>query len=377
MRVGLRETAKTRTAFCLETRAAHKWDKPNMNQRSSQPDHVLRSAIVVIALILGFSALYQGAEVFAPLVMGCILGIILGPIMDALEKTGLPRSLAALFILLGGAFGAAGLIFIAEPLIWRIVEELPRIKWEIRSFVEDFRGVVRGLDEVNKQMGEALGTDTNTTAEEAAPAMPSLTDALFVAPRVIAQLLIFLGTLFFFLLTRHNIYAWIAKELGGPEGQSGIKNRFQNAEHLVSRYFLTISAINAALGVALAVVLTVIGLPGAVPWGVAAALLNFILYLGPGIIVFGLAIAGLAAFQGLYSFLPAVAFLSLNLLEAQFVTPTLLGRNVSLNPLLIFVSLVFWMWLWGPIGGIIAIPVLLVVTSVFNIVRAPEASGPE
>lgn len=346
-----------------------------MQKSSSSTDHVLRSSIVVIALILTFSALYQGSEVFAPLVMGCTLGIILGPVMDALQKTGMPQSLAALLILLGGGVGAAGLIFIAEPLIWQIVEELPKIKWEIRAFVEDFRGVVRGLDEVNKQVGEAFGTDMDKTAEDMAPAMPSLTDALFLAPRVIAQLLIFLGTLFFFLLTRHNIYAWVSKQLGGLEGQSGIKNRFQNAEHLVSRYFLTISAINVALGAALAGVLTVIGLPGAIPWGVAAALLNFILYLGPGMIFFGLAIAGIAAFQGFYSLLPAVAFLCINLVEAQFVTPTLLGKNVSLNPLLIFISLVFWMWLWGPIGGIISIPVLLVVTSVFDIVRAPGTSS--
>ena len=137
----------------------------------------------------------------------------------------------------------------------------------------------------------------------------------------------------------------------------------------MSRYFLTITAINAGLGIALAAALSLIGLPGALVWGCVAALLNYVLYLGPAFLVLGLTIAGILAFSGIFSFAPPLIFLFLNMLESQFATPALLGKHISLNPLLIFVSLVFWLWLWGPVGGIIAIPVLLIAVALLNMLE--------
>ena len=173
--------------------------------------------------------------------------------------------------------------------------------------------------------------------------------------------------LFFFLLTRKGIYSWLARFIGDRADTEILLQRFTQAERLVSRYFLTITVINAALGTALAGALALIGLPGPFIWGLTAALANFILYMGPMMVTGGLLIAGLVAFDGLMTFLPAVIFLSLNMIEAQFATPAFLGRHISVNPLLIFVSLVVWLWLWGPIGGIIAIPVLVIALVMLNI----------
>ncbi|MEO3416390.1 AI-2E family transporter [Roseovarius sp. CAU 1744] len=335
-------------------------------------DQAARSALIVIAVILFFSALRIGAEVFAPLVMALVTGVILAPVMEWLEKARIPRSIAALLVLMSGVLFVAVLAFLAEPIIWRLVDELPRIKWEIRGWVEEFRGAVRNLDEVNKQVEEVLGTGSSDKVEDAEPAVPSLTNALFLAPRILAQFLIFLGALYFFLLTRKGTYAWISRQIAGEEEVDRIEQRFTNAENLVSRYFLTISVINAGLGAALAGVLTVIGLPGAVVWGAVAALLNFVVYLGPAVMVGALTFAGIVAFHGLISFAPPLAFLFLNMLESQFVTPALIGRNISLNPLLIFVSLVFWLWLWGPVGGIVAIPVLLISIALLDILSSED-----
>lgn len=346
-----------------------------------KPDLILRWCVIIITSVVVFACLDIAQDILAPTVLALITGVILSPLTSLLERLGLPRGLVAILVVfLGISFLAIGL-FLAEPIVWRIIEEVPRIQSEIRGFVAEFRNLIRGLDAVNKQVEEALGTGAGAgtaevKAEEGSSAMPRLTDALFLAPVVAAQMLVFLGTLFFFLLTRQSIYAWIARRfaMAGAGGAEVLK-RFRTAERLVARYFFTVSLINAGLGLALAGALTVIGLPGPLIWGAVAATLNFVLYLGPMMVTAGLLLAALVAFDGIMVIVPPLVFLALNLMEGQFVTPALVGRHIAVNPLLIFTSLVVWMWLWGPIGGIVAIPVLVIIMALLNIFETgPGAS---
>ena len=338
-----------------------------MYNPASPRDPVLRAAAFFVIVTLGFAILRTGGDILAPMVLGLVTGVILAPVTDFLERIGLPRGLSAAAVLVLGVMAIASLVFLAEPLIWRIAEELPRIKFELRSLVNEFRGLVQGLAEMNREVEEALGASSQDGEADDAPAMPGFTQALFLAPLILTQILIFGGVLFFFLLTRKGIYSWLARFIGDRADTEILLQRFTQAERLVSRYFLTITVINAALGTAIAGALALIGLPGPFIWGLTAALANFILYMGPMMVTGGLLIAGLVAFDGLMTFLPAVIFLSLNMIEAQFATPAFLGRHISVNPLLIFVSLVVWLWLWGPIGGIIAIPVLVIALVMLNI----------
>ena len=117
-----------------------------------------------------------------------------------------------------------------------------------------------------------------------------------------------------------------------------------------------------------------LGVPGAILWGVVGFLLNFVVYLGPAVFTVALLFAGIAAFDGWLALAPAAGFVMLNTLEGQFVTPALVGRNMELNPLLVFLALVFGIWLWGPIGGIVAIPLLLWVL-VLNDCLTPQAAA--
>jgi predicted PurR-regulated permease PerM len=100
-------------------------------------------------------------------------------------------------------------------------------------------------------------------------------------------------------------------------------------------------------------------MPGPYVWGIVAGALNFILYIGPAVFAVAALLGGLLAFDGATAALPAVLYVCINGLEGNFVTPTLIGRNMQVNPLLVFLSLVFWLWMWGPIGGVVAIPLVL------------------
>ena len=342
----------------------------------STSDPVLRTAVVVIAVFTSFVALKIGEDFFAPMALAVVVGIILSPLAQVLERIGLPRGLVAFVVLLLCILLFAILAFLMEPLIWRLADAMPQIRYELQYFAEELRDLIRGLDEVNKEVEEALGTGaaaagvvTGTASEgEVTQSVPKLTDALFLAPVIAAQTLIFLGTMFFFLLTRQGIYDWMSRWLGGT-GQAAerIRGRFRVAETLVSRYFFTVTIINLTLGAALAGALALIGLPAPLVWGAVAAGLNYILYLGPMSVTLGLLVAGVVAFDGLFAFMPPLIFLCLNMTEGQFVTPALVGRNMSVNPLLVFVSLVVWLWLWGPIGGIVAIPILVIIRALLDI----------
>lgn len=347
------------------------------------PDHTytsdppLRMAVFLIAMILGFTALKLGQDVFAPLLLALVTGVILGPCTDFLQRCQVPAALAAISVLLIGVASIAVLGLMAEPLIWQIVDQLPKLGWEIRSLIDEFRGLIRGLDEVNKEVEEVLGTirDTNGEGGAAEPSpVPTLSDALYFAPVLVTHFLIFSGTLFFFLLTRRSIYDWLCQVIGGRDTDR-VRVRLQNAEQLVSRYVLTISVINLGLGAALAAVLWMIGMPAPLVWGVAATLLNFVLYLGPLALMAGLFLGGLVAFGGAMAILPPLLFLTLNIIESQLVTPGLIGKHMSVNPLLVFVSLLFWLWLWGPIGGIIAIPVLVIALVMLDLFDQEPAPG--
>lgn len=330
-----------------------------MKINPAQRDPVLRAAIITMAVILIFVTLNAGADIFAPMTLGLVSGVMLAPVTQGLQRLGLPVGFSAVLVLLLGVSAILAVAFILEPMFWQIVEQLPKIKWELRSAIQDLSDLFRGLNAVNEEVKQAFGSDAAETAT-AAPDMPSLADALFLAPVLVAQALVFCGTLFFFLLTRTNIYGWAARWSGSTTDSLTWLRRFDVAERVVARYFLTISLINVGLGLCLGLALTIIGLPAPFVWGTVATLLNFVVYVGPMALALGLVIAGIVAFDGLATMLPVAAYLFLNLLESQFVTPALLGRNMAVNPLMIFVSLVIWLWLWGPIGGIVAIPVLVI-----------------
>ncbi|WP_353474074.1 AI-2E family transporter [Salipiger sp. H15] len=330
--------------------------------RSPSTDPVLRVSVAILAGLALLVCLKLAENIFAPLMLAVIVGIIFSPLADRLEKLGLPRGLVAIVLIVLMFFAVIALGFLAEPYITAAIDRIPTVKYEIRKFLFEYRDLIRGIDEVEQALGAA-----QKKAEEGS-GMPSITDALYVAPVIAGQALVFFGGLFFFLLTRWSIYSWMAHRIGDNTTTAAILDRFCAAETSVARYFATISVINIGLGFAVAGGLMLIGMPAAPIWGIAAALLNYVLYVGPAAMAAGLLLNGLVAYDGMMSFAPMAVYLTLNMCEAQFVTPGLVGKHIQINPFLIFVSLVFWLWLWGPLGGIVAIPTTVIVLHLFDII---------
>ena len=265
----------------------------------------------------------------------------------------------------------ASLVFLFQPVVRTLLEQAPKVWSDMEDTISIIRGMVSGFSEMSDEVSAAIAPDGQTESSGSAVEMPTLTDALMLAPAVAGKLAIFAGALFFFLLTRSDIYDWAARRLTEPTGRAETTRKLRDAERAVSQYFVTVTLINVGLGVATAAALQVMGLPGAALWGVLACLMNFIVYIGPAFLVMGLLFSGIAAFDGPMVLAPALSFMALNGLEGQFVTPSLVGRELEVNPLLLFVALVFGIWLWGAIGGIVAIPLLLWVLVLNNALSAP------
>ena len=325
-----------------------------------QLDNAARWALVILATIATFAALYVGREVFAPLALALVIGVVMSPLSDALERLGLGRLTATLVTLGLALVLVLGLGFLLVPLAQDVLNRMPRIWAELREAADSLQSLLQGLRQASAEVAQAIDPKNGAgNADEAPLTLPRITDALMFAPSVALQLLLFIGTLFFFILSRDEVYRWLGQIFDRVEAPGRFAGRLRRAERRVSRYFVTITLINAGLGLAVAGVLSVVGLPSPLLWGFVAALLNFILYLGPAMLAAALVVAGAVSFDGPTTLLPVAVYLALHVTEGQFVTPALIGRNMALNPLLVFVSLVFWMWMWGPIGGIVAIPLLI------------------
>ena len=137
---------------------------------------------------------------------------------------------------------------------------------------------------------------------------------------------------------------------------------FRDVEQKVSKYLITISLVNIGVGIVVSVLMAVIGMPSPILWGAMAAVLNYIPYVGQGVMILVLLAVGLGTQTELTAILlPVACYVSINFVEGQIVTPHFIGRTMTLNPFMIFLSITFWLWAWGPVGGLVAVPTLVLV----------------
>lgn len=305
----------------------------------------VRVMLLILTIISITVSLHLAQQILAPMSFALVLGVVVSPLADRLARHGVPRVVIALALLLLSTVFVATIMLLIEPIVNVLIRELPRIKFVAMGLIDHASQLLRGIETISQEIEQSVGAE----AVEPQTAIPSVRDALWLAPSFVSQVFIFVGTLFFFTLTRNDLY----RQMGALE------NRLQRADKIVSSYFAAITLVNTGLGVVTAIVMMALGVEYAMLWGLAAGLLNFVLYLGPLLITVGLAIAGMVQFHGAYAFLPPLLFFAINLAEANFATPLVVGQRMAVNPLVVFLAIVFGLWLWGPIGAFVALPVLL------------------
>ncbi|MBO6717094.1 MAG: AI-2E family transporter [Rhizobiaceae bacterium] len=321
------------------------------------------AALILLGVVGLVFALQAGEFILMPVALAVVVGLMLGPVATWLERSGWPSwaSAAAVFLLFVTVVCVLALALVGPLSFW--AGELPRIWNRLQVHLAELREPLNALRNLQDEMGSIMGgSDTTLRVEEEGAGVE---DVAIMAPALVAQVLLFMASLYFFVATRQDIRVAILRVFSNRRLRWRTAHIFRDVEKLVSRYLLSIAAINVGLGIAVTLVLWAIGVPSPALWGALAGLLNFVVYIGPAIMALILLAVGLSMGDTLtQSILPPLAYLGLNLVEAQFVTPMVIGRTMTLNPFLVLLALAFWIWLWGPIGGFIAIPALLIVFAI-------------
>ncbi len=316
-------------------------------------------AIIAVGIVGSVFALHAGAFILMPVALAVTVGLMLGPVANRLERSGSPSwlSSAAVVLLFIAVVCALAIALMAPLSFW--AGELPRIWNRLQVHLAELRGPINALRNLQDEMGSLMGGSGTAVRVEQEGA--GVEDVAILAPAIVAQILLFVASLYFFVATRNDIRATLLRIFVNRRLRWRVAHIFRDVESLVSRYLLSIAAINAGLGLAVALVMWLIGVPSPLLWGALAGLLNFVIYIGPAVMAVILFAVGLSVGDTIgQSLVPPLAYLGLNLIEAQFVTPMVVGRTMTLNPFLVLLALAFWIWLWGPIGGFIAIPALLI-----------------
>jgi predicted PurR-regulated permease PerM len=336
--------------------------------------------------------LYFARPVVLPLFLAILAAMALKPLMRWLAVLRLPPapSAAIIFVLLVACL-SVGFFQLGRPAVaW--IDDAPQHVADLKARVQllypnamKMGHAVAAVSDLGAATGAAAGAVTNPTAAGAKKATPKP-----AAPTVeirdqrgTASILNWTGTilaglgevmvLIYLILASGDLFLQkLVRVMPTLKDKKQAIEFSHEIQQNISNYLFAVTLINSVLGAVVAVGLYVIGVPKAAMWGMLVAVMNFVPYFGPVIMIIILAIVGVLTFDTLWQgLLPAAWFTALHLLESNFVTPILLGRRFTLNPVAIFVSLIFWLWLWGIPGALLSAPILVLVKAICD--RVPRA----
>jgi predicted PurR-regulated permease PerM len=329
---------------------------------------VLLAALVLFATL---TAAYIAAEVILPVVLAVVLKLLLQPGMRFLARLHIPRSLAALLLILAvfGVIGAVGTAVSGPARSWaeRLPEGLPRIEARLR-FLSHPIAKVNGLLHRADNMGQS--------AAGAGPSL-GLTETLFRGTQHFASgLFETILVLFFLLISGDMFLRRLVEIMPHFKEKRQVVDLSQQVEGNISAYLLTVTLMNAVVGMATAAVMWACGVGDPVLWGVVAFLLNFVPILGPIVGIALFLFAGLLAIPTLWlALLPAGLYFAIHVLEGETITPMLLARRFTLNPVLVIISLIFWFWMWGVPGAVLSVPMLAITKIICDGIKPLNAIG--
>lgn len=315
-----------------------------------------------IFVILATAALVQLKALLVPIVAAALLTILLHPAVQFLSfRMRLPLTAAAgaVLALLLGAITIAGVGLAPAMLLWmeKLPDQLRSAELELRDLarpVEEFRRTTEKLESL-AGLGAEEGTPTVVTADTNLAAA-----VLTHAQGFIVGVALTIGILFFFLAFGDAFLRRAVQALPRRTSRFHALMVIDSVRRDVGRYIAIVTVINIGLGLAVALTLWLLGIPNALLWGAMAALFNYVPYIGAIVGVAVISMVGLATYNDIAPALGVGAcYYALTVLEGTFVTPAVLGRRLQVSPIIVFVGLLFWGWVWGVAGAVLAVPLLV------------------
>jgi predicted PurR-regulated permease PerM len=336
------------------------------------PRHDGRTVPLVLTLAGTLWLVHWARPVLLPLAAAGLFSLLLYPVVARLRRLGLRHSASALvaMLLVVGTLGVVVDATIEPAREW--LDRAPRLLRDVDDRVKPIRRLLDKVESVTHQ-AERVTTGGAGRAVPVVKAAPesAARSVLLVTQAVVVNAVTIIVLTFFLLATRPASIARAAGALRGPSAARRVLVVFAALRVELGRYFGTVALINCGLGVATAAVMSLLDMPNPALWGVLAASLNFVPYIGPAITLCVLSVVALVTFDGLGSVLAvAGAFLLLTTIEGQIVQPIAVGHRLAVSPLVVIIALMFWGWLWGIPGLVLAVPLVLSIKAVCTHVSA-------
>ena len=322
-------------------------------------------------------ALRAGAEFFLPVTAALVVAVALVPLLEWFERRGIPSRLASalciLIFLTLTVFAIGSIVLPAIDWVALIPERIGKVQAALNPLLDLYKSFDRFVEKIVSQI--AINPQSpRTVAIETPNSISSLLATS--APHLLIQLFFALLVIFFFLSGWTAMRKKTIVSRGSFEGALVTARVIQQVVESTSTYLGTITVINVALGTLTALIIWQLGMTSPVMWGGIVAVLNYIPYLGPIASAFLLFFGGLMVFPDAWSaMLPPMVFIGLHLVEANLVTPMIVGERLEINPLAILISLSFWSWVWGTTGALLAVPLLIIIKQIFSAAGTPDIAG--
>jgi predicted PurR-regulated permease PerM len=323
-------------------------------------------SVIGLFIIATLWAIYAAQHVIVPVLLAWAIATIVLPVVKWMERSGVPRTLAAILVaVLFLALIGLLLLVLSAPLAYWLARASyvgALLREKLQSFSQPLsllQDLQKGLHEIGSGSGPALKVEPQSTN--------IVTTIFSVATPVLSQFVLFVGALIFYLIYRQQFRNAVVLVLPERDARLATLKTLNEIEENMTTYFGTFTLINIGLGLVTGALTWFVGLPNPLLWGVLAGVLNFIPYLGPAIVIGTLAVVGLLVHPSLAEAAVApLLFTAIVTVEGQFITPTILGRRLEINPFAVFLSIALCAWMWGPLGAFLAVPLLMVMAAIVS-----------
>lgn len=324
-----------------------------------------------------FGVMYVAADIILPVVLAIILKLLLQPLVRLLETIHIPRPLGAVIavLLVLGILGGAISALAGPATSW--ASKLPEAIPQLQENLYFLRRPIASIQSVLHQVEGITGGDSSASGSGGSLRPAALLGTLFNGTAAVTGLLFTtLIVLFYLLVSGETFMRRLVEILPRFRDKRQAVEISMHVERDVSAYLVTVTLINLAVGVATGVVMWLCGVANPLLWGAVAFVLNYVPILGPmaGIVVFLMA-SVLSLGVSWWAVLPVGLYFGIHVLEGEFFTPMVMARRFTINPVAVILALIFWYWMWGVPGAILAVPMLATIKIVCDDLRPLRALG--
>ncbi len=315
-----------------------------------------------------------GSVVFLPLTTAVILSVLLAPLADRLSAWGVPNTLASvLSLLIFVAIVVLAFSAILQPA-FSLFDRLPELIEQIGARYEELQAEFAWLANANERLADLVGSSGGNEVVLAGPSV--FQQVAISAPVLLLEVMLTFLMAFFMIEARGRLRRNIL--FGRTSFGTSVKaaRGLREVQDRVAAYILTVAWINLGVGIVVALGAWAMDLPAPIMWGGLATLLNFIPYIGPLAMTALLTLFGLGTADTVFlGLIPPVAYVVLHVFEANAITPAILGRRFTMNPVMILLAFSYFTWIWGAVGALLSVPILLMLTAFFDHIGRPNLLG--